>query len=76
MGTDLLHLYFIVKGFGTLATMRSHDHQRALRAELHSLALPFYFSRQVVIQYLLGDSLLGLSRWAGASPEIQLPQRG
>lgn len=76
MGTDLLHLYFIVKGFGTLATVRGQDHQRALRAELHSLALPSYFSRQVVIQYLLGDSRVGPVQVGGSFPRYPITGKG
>lgn len=50
MALAYFHLNFIVKGFGTLAAVRGHDHQKALRAELHSLAFLSCFSRQVVFQ--------------------------
>lgn len=50
MALAYFHLNFIVKGFGTLAAVRCHDHQKALRAELHSLAFLSCFSRQVVFQ--------------------------
>lgn len=50
MALAYFHLNFIVKGFGTLAAVRGYDHQRALRAELHSLVFLSCFFRQVVIQ--------------------------